>query len=129
MFVVGTVIVPVKLKRVTDEEPGLTRKMTSFGFKYYYPDGRPVRRRALIKRINKLAIPPAYTGIWICPDPQGHIQATGRDARGRKQYRYHPDWDHVRNATKYERMLGFGKLGLVIGLIGGWRALKRHRTA
>ena len=109
MFVVGTVIVPVKLKRVTDEEPGLTRKMTSFGFKYYYPDGRPVRRRALIKRINKLAIPPAYTGIWICPDPQGHIQATGRDARGRKQYRYHPDWDHVRNATKYERMLGFGK--------------------
>ena len=100
---------PVKLRRVTDEKPGLRRKMTSLGFKYYYPDGRPVRRRALIKRINALAIPPAYTDIWICPDPQGHIQATGRDARGRKQYRYHPDWDHVRNATKYERMLAFGK--------------------
>jgi DNA topoisomerase-1 len=101
--------VQLKLKHVSDEGPGLTRKMTSLGFKYFYPDGRPVRDRALVKRINALAIPPAYTDIWICPDPRGHIQATGRDARGRKQYRYHPDWDHVRNATKYERMLAFGK--------------------
>jgi DNA topoisomerase-1 len=109
MFAIGTVIVPVALKRVSDEKPGLTRKMTSLGFKYYYPDGRPVRDRALVKRINALAIPPAYTEVWISPDPNGHIQATGRDARGRKQYRYHPDWDHVRNATKYGRMLAFGK--------------------
>jgi DNA topoisomerase-1 len=101
--------VPVKLNHVSDEEPGFTRKCTTLGFQYFYPDGRPVRDRALIKRINALAIPPAYTDIWICPDPRGHIQATGRDARGRKQYRYHPEWDHVRNATKYERMLAFGK--------------------
>ena len=100
---------PVKLNHVSDEEPGYTRKCTTLGFQYFYPDGRPVRDRALIKRINALAIPPAYTDIWICPDPRGHIQATGRDARGRKQYRYHPEWDHVRNATKYERMLAFGK--------------------
>jgi DNA topoisomerase-1 len=100
---------PARLKHVSDEKPGLTRKMTSFGFRYFYPDGRPVRDRALVKRINALAIPPAYTDVWICPDPRGHIQATGRDARGRKQYRYHPDWDHVRNATKYERMLAFGR--------------------
>ena len=98
-----------RLKRVSDDGPGITRKMTNLGFKYYYPDGRPVRDRALVKRINALAIPPAYTDVWICPDPRGHIQATGRDARGRKQYRYHPDWDHVRNATKYERMLSFGR--------------------
>ena len=98
-----------RLKRVSDEGPGITRKMTNLGFKYYYPDGRPVRDRALVKRINALAVPPAYTEVWICPDPRGHIQATGRDARGRKQYRYHPDWDHVRNATKYERMLSFGR--------------------
>jgi DNA topoisomerase-1 len=101
--------VPVKLNHVSDEEPGYTRKCTTLGFQYFYPDGRPVRDRALIKRINALAIPPAYTDIWICPDPRGHIQATGRDARGRKQYRYHPEWDHVRNASKYERMLAFGK--------------------
>ncbi|MGQ0749093.1 MAG: DNA topoisomerase IB, partial [Betaproteobacteria bacterium] len=100
---------PARLKHVLDEEPGIVRKMTSLGFKYYYPDGRPVRDRALVKRINALAIPPAYTDVWICPDPRGHIQATGRDARRRKQYRYHPDWDHVRNANKYERMLAFGR--------------------
>lgn len=94
---------------MSDERPGITRRMTNLGFKYHYPDGRPVRDRALVKRINALAIPPAYTDVWICPDPRGHIQATGRDARGRKQYRYHPDWDHVRNATKYERMLSFGR--------------------
>lgn len=99
----------VKLKRVSDDAPGITRKMTSLGFKYYYPDGRPVRERALVKRINMLAIPPAYTDVWICPDPNGHIQATGRDARGRKQYRYHPAWEEVRNAAKYSRMVAFGK--------------------
>ena len=99
----------MKLRHVSDHEPGITRKMTSLGFKYYYPDGRPVRNRALVKRINSLAIPPAYTDVWICPDPNGHIQATGRDARGRKQYRYHTGWEEVRNATKYERMLAFGK--------------------
>jgi DNA topoisomerase-1 len=102
-------MVRVNLKHVTDDRPGITRRMTSLGFKYYYPDGKPVRDRTLVKRINALAIPPAYTDVWICPDPCGHIQATGRDARGRKQYRYHPEWDHVRNETKYERMLSFGR--------------------
>jgi len=99
----------IRLKHVSDEDPGITRRVTSLGFKYYAPGGRPVRDRALVERINSLAIPPAYTDVWICPDPRGHIQATGRDARGRKQYRYHPAWDHVRNAAKYERMLAFGK--------------------
>lgn len=100
---------PLTLHHVSDEEPGFTRICSTLGFQYFYPDGRPVRDRALIKRINALAVPPAYTDVWICSDPRGHIQATGRDARGRKQYRYHPEWDHVRNATKYERMLAFGK--------------------
>jgi DNA topoisomerase-1 len=100
---------PARLKHVSDEKPGLTRKMTSFGFRYFYPDGRPVRDRALVKRINALAIPPAYTDVWICPDPRGHIQATGRDVRGRKQYRYHPKWTEIRSETKFERLIEFAE--------------------
>ena len=99
----------ITLSYVFDDEPGLTRQQSNGGFVYFHPDGRPVRSRAVIKRINSLAIPPAYADVWICRDPSGHIQATGRDAKGRKQYRYHPQWDHIRNATKYERMLAFGK--------------------
>lgn len=99
----------VTLSYIFDDEPGLTRLPSDGGFAYFFPDGRPVRAKAVIKRINSLAIPPAYTDVWICRDPNGHIQATARDAKGRKQYRYHPDWDHIRNATKYERMLAFGK--------------------
>lgn len=99
----------ITLSYVFDNEPGITRERGNGGFEYFYPDGRPVRSRAVIKRVNSLAIPPAYTDVWICRDPSGHIQATGRDAKGRKQYRYHPDWDILRNSTKYERMLAFGK--------------------
>jgi DNA topoisomerase-1 len=104
----GTVMT-ITLSYVFDNEPGITRERGNGGFEYFYPDGRPVRSRAVIKRVNSLAIPPAYTDVWICRDPSGHIQATGRDAKGRKQYRYHPDWDILRNSTKYERMLAFGK--------------------
>ena len=81
--------------------------MSSLGFTYYRPDGRVVRRPSELKRIARLVIPPAWTEVWICPDPRGHIQATGRDARGRKQYRYHADWRRVRDETKYERLTVF----------------------
>ena len=97
-----------RLRYISDESPGLTRRKTSGGIAYFRPDGTRVRDRALVARINSLAIPPAYTHVWICPDPNGHIQATGRDARGRKQYRYHPQWRAQRDATKYDRMLAFG---------------------
>ena len=99
----------ITLNYVFDNEPGLAREQRDGGFVYFYPDGRPVRRGAVIKRIHSLAIPPAYTDVWICRDPNGHIQATGHDARGRKQYRYHPQWNTIRDTTKYERMLAFGK--------------------
>lgn len=99
----------ITLTYVFDDEPGLTRSPGNGSFLYFYPDGRPVRSPRVVKRINSLAIPPAYTDVWICRNPRGHIQATGRDARGRKQYRYHPEWDTIRHTTKYERMLAFGK--------------------
>ena len=94
------------LRYLSDEHPGITRKMGRLGFEYYVR-GRRVRRPAELKRIAQLAIPPAWTDVWICPDPRGHLQATGRDARGRKQYRYHPDWRATRDETKYDRMLDF----------------------
>jgi DNA topoisomerase-1 len=96
------------LRYVADSSPGLERRKLNGSFSYYYPDGRPVRSRAVVRRVNALAIPPAYTDVWICADPHGHIQATGRDARGRKQYRYHARWRAVRDATKFERMAAFG---------------------
>jgi DNA topoisomerase-1 len=72
-------------------------------------DGRPVRELETLRRIKRLAIPPAWVEVWICPDPHGHLQAVGRDAKGRKQYRYHPRWREVRDATKYARMVAFGR--------------------
>jgi DNA topoisomerase-1 len=81
--------------------------MWSLGFKYYRADGRLIRNRAELKRIARLAIPPAWKDVWICPDPRGHLQATGRDARGRKQYRYHSEWRQTRDDTKYERLPAF----------------------
>ena len=78
-------------------------------FNYFHPGGRRVADPALLSRIRKLAIPPAYRDVWICCDPRGHLQATGRDARGRKQYRYHPDWRTHRDAAKFDRMLDFGR--------------------
>lgn len=90
-----------------DTAPGIRRKRAGKGFSYVGPDGRTIRDPRLLARIRALAIPPAYTDVWICPSPNGHVQATGRDARGRKQYRYHPRWREVRDETKFDRMLAF----------------------
>ncbi|HEY5426164.1 MAG TPA: hypothetical protein VIJ77_06390, partial [Candidatus Tumulicola sp.] len=95
------------LRYVSDAMPGIRRLPHRGGFRYVAPDGAPIRDRSTRKRIAGLAIPPAYAEVWICPYLNGHLQATGRDARGRKQYRYHPRWREVRDATKYERLLDF----------------------
>jgi DNA topoisomerase-1 len=98
-----------RLRYVGDDTPGITRRRAGKGFAYRYPDGSPVRDPGELDRIRAIVIPPAWTDVWICPYPNGHIQATGRDARGRKQYRYHPRWRAVRDETKYEHMLSFGQ--------------------
>ena len=97
------------LRHVSDARPGITRERAGEGFRYLDPDGRPVSDEATLERIRKLAIPPAWNDVWICPYPNGHIQATGRDARGRKQYRYHARWRSVRDEAKFDRMLGFAR--------------------
>lgn len=89
--------------------PGIRRARRGRGFSYTWPDGRAVRDAATIARINALAIPPAWTDVWISPHANGHVQATGRDARRRKQHRYHARWTAVRDAAKYERLAEFGK--------------------
>ncbi|QNH19310.1 DNA topoisomerase [Xanthomonas sp. GW] len=94
---------------VSDEEPGIVRRRAGKGFSYRLPDGRPVRDAQTLQRIRQLAIPPAYTEVWICTKPNGHVQATGRDARRRKQYRYHADWAQVRGDGKFERIMAFGQ--------------------
>jgi DNA topoisomerase I len=94
---------------VSDEEPGIRRRRAGRGFSYRGQEGLVLRDRHELERIYRLAIPPAWTEVWICPDPGGHIQATGRDAKGRKQYRYHARWEAVRNSHKYERILEFGR--------------------
>lgn len=93
------------LRWVTDARPGIVRERHGDGFRYRKADGTPVTDEATLARIRALAIPPAYTDVWICPTANGHIQATGRDARGRKQYRYHAKWRAVRDETKFERLL------------------------
>jgi len=97
------------LRYVSDATPGIRRRRTGAGFSFLRPDGRVVRDAATLARIRSLAIPPAYADVWISPDAKGHIQATGRDARGRKQYRYHPKWREVRDETKFGRMLAFSE--------------------
>jgi DNA topoisomerase-1 len=98
------------LRYVTDAAPGLGRRRTGDkSFTYHTASGRPVKDKATLDRIRALAIPPAWTDVWICADPRGHIQAVGRDAKGRKQYRYHPRWREVRDDAKYGRMIAFGK--------------------
>ncbi|GHG12796.1 DNA topoisomerase IB [Paracoccus aerius] len=92
---------------VNDDMPGITRRKSGKGFSYRGPDGRAITNKAERQRLASLAIPPAYTDVWICPDPRGHIQATGRDDKGRKQYRYHPDFRAVRDSAKYDHMLEF----------------------
>jgi DNA topoisomerase-1 len=99
----------VGLRYVSDDVPGITRKPAKEGFRYFDPDGKPIRDEETLARIKSLAIPPAWTDVWICPRENGHIQATGRDARKRKQYRYHPRWRSVRDEVKYGRMLSFGR--------------------
>jgi DNA topoisomerase I len=94
---------------VSDEEPGIRRRKAGKGFTYVKPDSGTVKDEAILKRIRSLAVPPAYTDVWICAKPNGHIQATGRDAKGRKQYRYHPRFREVRESTKYEHILDFAK--------------------
>lgn len=96
------------LRYVSDTDPGIIRVRKGSGFSYLY-NNKAMRDKAILARITKLAIPPAWTNVWICPFENGHIQATGQDVRGRKQYRYHPDWHAVRNETKFHRMYEFGK--------------------
>lgn len=99
----------VGLRYVRDDRPGISRRANGQDLRYLDQEGRPLLDEAELARIKSLAIPPAWTEVWISPWPNGHIQATGRDAKGRKQYRYHPRWRSVRDEAKYERMLNFGK--------------------
>jgi DNA topoisomerase-1 len=97
------------LRYVSDNEPGIRRRKRGKGFTYLDSQGKTLRDSRLLERIQALAIPPAWTDVWICPAASGHLQATGRDSRGRKQYRYHPEWRHVRDQTKFGRMAAFGE--------------------
>ena len=97
------------LRYVTDGFAGIARKRSGTGWAYYLPDGARIGDAATRKRLNALAIPPAWSDVWICPDPGGHIQATARDARGRKQYRYHPSYREARDHSKFRRMLEFSE--------------------
>ena len=97
------------LRYITDAAPGFKRRKSGRTFVYTGIGGRLVRDLEVIRRIKSLAIPPAWRKVWICPNPNGHLQATGRDARGRKQYRYHPRWREIRDQTKYDKMLEFAK--------------------
>lgn len=97
------------LRYMTDDRPGIRRVKAGRHFRYVGADGKPITDRAEIARITSLAIPPAYTDVWIAPIRNAHVQATGRDARGRKQYRYHKRWREVRDETKFDRMLAFAK--------------------
>lgn len=96
------------LRYVTDSQPGIHRRRRGKGFQYLDAEGKAVRDKETLSRIKSLVIPPAWSNVWICQNPKGHLQVTGRDARGRKQSRYHPRWREVRDETKYERMTLFG---------------------
>lgn len=102
-------VVEAGLVYVTDRAPGLTRIRSGKHFGYRTPDGKPIRDRKTLQRIRSLAIPPAYEHVWICPLPEGHLQATGIDARGRKQYRYHPRFREVRDSAKFEHLVEFAR--------------------
>jgi DNA topoisomerase-1 len=94
---------------VSDQTPGIRRRRAGKGFSYIGPDGKRITDEKQLGWFKRLAIPPAWTDVWICPNRRGHLQATGRDARGRKVYRYHPRWRNVRNEAKYGRMLAFAR--------------------
>ena len=97
------------LRYASDVRPGISRRRSGRGFSYRRADGTTIRDRETLARIKALAIPPAWTDVWICPQPNGHLQASGRDARGRKQYRYHQRWSAHRGEDKFERMLAFAE--------------------
>jgi DNA topoisomerase-1 len=97
------------LNYTSDTRPGIERKRSGKAFRYIGADGHAIRDAETLARIKSLAIPPAWVDVWICPSPLGHIQATGRDERRRKQYRYHPRWREVRDGVKYDRMMSFGR--------------------
>lgn len=97
------------LRYVNDTVPGIRREASEQGYNYIGVGGEVISDLEELRRIEALAIPPAWTEVWICPRPHGHLQATGRDAKGRKQYRYHPLWNEIRGQTKYDRMLLFGE--------------------
>ena len=98
-----------RLHHVNDDVPGIARTSAGAGFSYLGSNGKAVRDSATLERIKSLAIPPAWTNVWICENPDGHLQVTGRDVKGRKQYRYHPHWSRVRDETKYFRAALFGE--------------------
>jgi DNA topoisomerase-1 len=98
-----------RLRYVTDEQPGVRRRRAGRGFVYLDRRGRRITDERTLDRIRAIAIPPAWTDVWICPDAHGHLQATGRDARGRKQYRYHPDWREQQESDKYAHLVEFGR--------------------
>ncbi|MEW9921586.1 DNA topoisomerase IB [Marimonas sp. MJW-29] len=105
-----TPIAATDLVYVTDDQPGITRRRRGRGFTYIAPDGTTIARGAERQRLEALAVPPAYEKVWMCPLPNGHLQATGLDTRQRKQYRYHPDWAEVRAQTKFDRLVQFGEV-------------------
>jgi DNA topoisomerase-1 len=106
---VAAVLRSAGLRYTLDNEAGLARRGGVASFRYVDAKGRPVRDAATLNRIRRLAIPPAWTDVWICADDQGHLQATGRDARGRKQYRYHEDWRRERDQNKFHRLTAFAR--------------------
>src|SRR3989442_9768847 len=95
---------------VTDGLAGISRRRVGSGWAYFAPNGARIRDPDKRRRLNSLAIPPAWTDVWICPDPDGHIQATARDARGRKQYRYHSSYREARDQAKFRHMLEFSEI-------------------
>ncbi|MBN8639330.1 MAG: DNA topoisomerase IB [Anaerolineae bacterium] len=101
--------IPHELRYVNADEPGIRRKRAGKGFTYLAPDGSRITDPDVLNRIRSLGVPPAYREVWICLTPDGHIQATGRDEKGRKQYRYHPRWNELRDQTKFDRMIAFGE--------------------
>ena len=98
---------PTALRHTSDRRPGITRRRAGRGFVYRDADGRTIRDAEVLARVRAIAVPPAWTDVWICPAPNGYLQATGRDARGRKQYRYHKRYRNRREAAKYERLIAF----------------------
>lgn len=120
------------LSHVNDDDPGIAREREGDGFRYRHASGRVVRDKATLSRIAALAIPPAWEDVWICADAEGHIQATGRDARGRKQYRYHAEWRSVRDGAKFAHMADFGRalpdIRAAVAADLGRRDLSRERV-